>query len=72
MKSIIKYETIQLLRDKKTLIFILLFLIGSYYLNTHIDSPKKILISIIYITVLVYFFARYYIKDGFTILKPKH
>jgi len=70
--AFILFKKVNLIPNKKTLIFILLFLIGSYYLNTHIDSPKKILISIIYITVLVYFFARYYIKEGFTILKPKH
>ena len=65
----ILFKKVNLIPNKKTIILILIFLIGSYYIHTQTDNPRKLLFSIIYITIPICFFARFYVKDGSEILK---
>jgi O-antigen/teichoic acid export membrane protein len=67
----ILFKKVDLLPKIKTIIFIALFLVGSYCIHIYIDSAKKIVFSVIYLVILAFFFIKFYLKDGLTVLKSK-
>jgi len=63
------FEKVNLVPKKKTLVFIFLFIVNTYYLGTHMYSPQKLLFSIIYIIIPSCLFVVFYTKDATKILK---
>ncbi|WP_299111706.1 oligosaccharide flippase family protein [uncultured Winogradskyella sp.] len=61
------FKKVNLLPNKKTLVYILIFILGSYFINTY--YIQEVLFTIIYMIISIGFFVFFYIKDGYTILK---
>jgi len=67
--SFILFKKENLLPSIKTLVFIILFIISTYYIQ--MDENQKKILSLIYITISACIFYILYVKDGHRILKSK-
>jgi PST family polysaccharide transporter len=64
-------KKVYVLPNIKTLVFISLFILSSYLINTYPFSQHKLLVSLIYIIISISLFAFLYAKDGLSMLKSK-
>ena len=71
MFSYILYQKINVIPNWKSLIYLSIFMIGSYLTFQQMESGQKLLYSGVYLAVLMGAFIWLYKKEGYAIIKQK-
>jgi len=69
--ALILKKRVVLFPNGKTLIFVLLFVVASYFVHSNIEAFSKRMISVLYMVILIAVFLVIYFKEGYLMLKTK-